>query len=270
MFFRLRWLLAAFVGLVLLFLVAPLAAVVLSSFSASGVMNFPPTGFTTHWYRVIDASYWGAARNSLVVAACTTAIATLAGTPAALVLARGRFPGRAALAAFCLSPLMVATLVIGVAAFQFSFLLWDWFGLNLSGSIPGLVLAHSAFTIPFVIRAVVAAQAHHDHALEEAARSLGAGPAETFLRVTLPLLLPGVVSGGIFAFVMSFDDIAIALFLGGGDAMTLPVKIYTSVEFNFNPDLMAVSSLVTGASLLLMLLLDKLTGLERVAGGARG
>lgn len=265
-----RVLSAFFIAAVFVFLLLPILAVVVSSFSTSGALIFPPTGFTTAWYRSIGGGYIDALKVSLVVAAGTTALATLVGTPAALALARGRFPLRDALATFCLSPLMVSTLVIAVAAFQFTLVLWDVFGLSLAGTKIGLILGQSAFTIPFVVRAVVAAQANFDVSLEEAAQSLGAGPIETFFKVTLPILLPGVISGAVFAFVMSFDDIAVALFVGGGDAVTLPVKIYTAVEFNFDADIMAISTLVTLASLLIMLGLDRLTGIEKFASAARG
>jgi putative spermidine/putrescine transport system permease protein len=105
--------------------------------------------------------------------------------------------------------------------------------------------------------------------VEEAALNLGATPWQTFWRVTLPILLPGVVSGAVFAFVMSFDDVPVALFMGGGDVVTFPVKIYTSVEFNFDADLMAISTLVVGASLLVMVLLDRLIGVDKFFGAAR-
>jgi putative spermidine/putrescine transport system permease protein len=266
----LRALRAVFVTGVFVFLLLPILAVAVSSFSSSSPLSFPPQGFTLHWYRAISDEYFEALRVSLLVALSTTAIATLVGVPAALALVRGRFPGRAFFNAFCLSPLMVPTLIIAVAAFQFTIVLWDAFGLSVAGTVTGLVLAQSAFTIPFVVRAVIAGHAHFDGALEEAARNLGASPLETFFRVTLPLLLPGIVSGAIFAFVMSFDDIAVALFVGGGDAMTLPVKIYTSVEFNFDADIMAVSTLVTAGSLALMLVLDRLIGIDRFSNAAGG
>lgn len=257
-----------FCGIVLIFLLLPLIAVVISSFSTSGALSFPPRGFTLHWYRNISPGYLEAVKVSLIVAIGSTAVATLAGFPAALALVRGTFPFRQLISTFCLSPLMVPTLVIGVAAFQFSVLLWDLAGVAFDGTLWGLIFAQSAFTLPFVIRSVIAAQAHFDGSLEEAAFSLGARPAEVMRRVTLPLLLPGVASGAIFAFVMSFDDIAVPLFIGGGDVMTLPLKIYTSVEFNFDPDIMAVSALVNLASLILLILVDRLTGLERIATGS--
>lgn len=263
------WLFRGFVGLVFFFLLLPIAMVVVTSFSESAVLAFPPTDFTLKWYRKISGEFVDALKVSLIVSTGTTVLATIVGTMAALALVRGRFRGRAATAAFCLSPLMVPSLVIGVAAFQFAGQIWDVFGFSLIGTIPGLILGQSAFTIPFVIRAAVAGQAHFDMAIEEAALNLGATPVQTFFRVTLPILVPGIVSGAVFAFVMSFDDVPVALFLGGGDAMTFPVKIYTSVEFNFDADLMAISTLVVVCSLVVMLVLDRLIGVDKFFGAAR-
>jgi putative spermidine/putrescine transport system permease protein len=258
------------VAAVFAFLLLPIAMVVISSFSASAVMAFPPAGQTTRWYAAISPAFVQALNVSLLVAAGTTALATLVGTPAALALVRGRFPGRNLIGAFCLSPLMVPTLVIGIAAYQFTFVAFDVLGLSLGGSVTGLILGQTAFTIPFVIRAAVAGQAHFDSALEEAALSLGATPLQTFFRITLPLLAPGIVSGAIFAFLMSFDDIPVALYLGGGDATTLPVKIFTTIEFSFTADVMALASLIVFVSLALMVALDRFVGLDRFFGATRG
>lgn len=257
------------VFLVFAFLLLPIAMVVVSSFSASAVMAFPPSGLTAKWYTAISPAFLQALKVSLVVAIGTTVLATVAGTPAALALVRGRFPGKALVGAFCLSPLMVPTLVIGIAAYQFTFIVWDLFGLPLGGTIIGLVLGQTAFTIPFVIRAVIAGQAHFDMALEEAALSLGATPLQTFFKITLPLLAPGIVSGAIFAFLMSFDDIPVALYLGGGDATTLPVKIFTTIEFSFTADVMALASLIVFVSLALMVALDRFVGLDKFFGAIR-
>jgi putative spermidine/putrescine transport system permease protein len=259
----------AFVALVFVFLLLPIAMVVLTSFSDGAVLKFPPTQFTLRWYQNISGEFIAALKVSLIVSTGTTIIATVVGTMAALALVRGRFPGRTAMSAFCLSPLMVPTLVIGVAGFQFANTVWDVTHFSLLGTIPGLILGQSAFTIPFVIRAAVAGQAHFDTAIEEAALNLGATPWQTFWRVTLPILLPGVVSGAVFAFVMSFDDVPVALFMGGGDVMTFPVKIYTSIEFSFDADLMAISTLVVGASLAVMVVLDRLIGVDKFFGAAR-
>ena len=139
----------------------------------------------------------------------------------------------------------------------------------MGGTLVGLILGQTAFTIPFVVRAAIAGQAHYDMALEEAAANLGATPWEIFLRVTLPILAPGITSGAIFAFLASFDDVPLSLFLGGGAAVPLPVKIFTTIEYSFQADVMAVASLIVVGSLLLMLILDRTVGLDKFFGANR-
>jgi putative spermidine/putrescine transport system permease protein len=140
----------------------------------------------------------------------------------------------------------------------------DLFGVTIGGTIAGLVIGHLTFAIPFVIRSVLASHTRFDHSLEEAAANLGATPLQTFFRVTLPILKPGIASGAIFAFLISLDEVPIALFMGGGDATTLPVKIFTAIEISFGGDILAVASLVVCGSVVLMLILDRLVGLERL------
>ena len=261
-----RLLLRAFTALVFFFLMLPIVSVVVSSFASSPVLYFPPSGFTLHWYRNINSEFTNALLVSLTVAAGTTAIAVVIGTFAALALVRGNFPGKRVLGVLFMSPLSVSTVVIGVAAFHYTIVLWDLFGVHLGGRILGLILGQSAFTIPFVIRAAIAGQAHFDMSIEEASLNLGATPLQTFFYITLPLIAPGIVSGGIFAFIMSFDDVPVALFLGGGDTMTLPVKIYTSIEFNFDADVMAMGTIVIVGLLVCMAILDRLVGLGTLFG----
>jgi putative spermidine/putrescine transport system permease protein len=246
------------------FLLAPIVVVVVSSFNAVGVLSFPPRSFTTRWYSEIDPNYYNALLVSLKVASITVVVAILVGVPGALALARGRFPGRDILNAACLSPLMVPALVMGVAAFQFSLVVWDHFGLSLGGTIAGLVVGHLTFAIPFVVRAVLAAHTQFDYSIEEAAQSLGATPGQTFFHITLPMLRPGIASGAIFAFLISLDEVPIALFMGSGDNTTLPVKIFTAMEISFGGDILAVSSVIVVVSVILMLILDRVIGLERL------
>lgn len=243
------------------FLLAPIAVVVIASFNGGAILSFPPTSFTTQWYTLIKPTFLDALYVSLIVAAGTTFLSVMFGVPAALALSRGQFPGRDALNSLFLSPLMVPALVTGVALYQFSFTVWDLTHLTLGGTIPGLIVGHLTFGLPFVVRAVVAGHARFDFAIEEAALNLGATPMQTFWRVTVPVLRPSIISGGIFAFVMSLDDVPIALFMGGGDATTLPVRIFTTVEFDFGGDVMAIAALVVGASAVLVLVLDRFIGI---------
>jgi putative spermidine/putrescine transport system permease protein len=261
-----RFILLFVVATAFAFLLIPIAIIVVTSFSASPVLSFPPRGFTLGWYQAISTEYLDGLRTSLIVGAGTTTVAILVGTPTALGLVRGRIPGRRLIGIFCLSPLMVPTLVLGVAAFQFTLVLWDITGIDLQSTHIGLILGQSAFAIPVVIRTVMAGHAHYDVALEEAAANLGASPSERFFRVTIPMLAPGITSGAIFAFLMSFDDVPLALFLGGGGVVPLPVRIFTAIEYSFESDVMAVASLVVFGSLILMFLVDRIIGLDKFFG----
>ncbi len=246
------------------FLLAPIVMVVVSSFNGIGLFAFPPKELTTRWYHEISSSYYSALYVSLTVATISSLIACIVGTPAAIALARGHFLGREFLNTVCLSPLMVPALVTGVALFQYSLFFWDVFRLSIGGTILGLVIGHLTFAIPFVVRAVLSNHAHYDYSIEEAAESLGARPSVTFLNITLPILKSGIVSGGVFAFLISLDEVPIALFMGGGDATTLPVKIFTAIEISFGGDILAISSVIVGASIVVMLFLDWFIGLERL------
>lgn len=248
------------------FLLAPIIVVMAASFNSGAVMAFPPTSFTTHWYSEIPDSFYNAIGVSFLVAAITTALSVLVGVPAALALCRGTFPGRGLLGALCLSPLMVPALVTGVALFQCSVVLWDATGLALGGTLAGIIIGHLTFGVPFVIRAVIAGHAQFDLSLEEAASSLGASSLGTFWRVTVPVLRPSIISGAVLAFAMSFDDVPIALFMGGGSATTLPVQIFTTVQFDLSGDVMAVATLVIAGSLAVILLLNRITGTDLFFG----
>jgi putative spermidine/putrescine transport system permease protein len=255
-----------FVALTLLFMAAPIISVMVSSFSGGAIFVFPPSAFTVRWYSQIPFSYLQALKVSLQVGAGATTIALLVGVPAGLALVRGHLPGSRMLSAICLMPLMVPSLVLGVAALQFANVIFDEFQVSLAETILGLTLAHSAFTIPFVVRAIIAGQIQVNDDIENAAMNLGAGPLRVFLTVTLPMLRPAILSGAIAAFLISFDDVPIALFLGGGQVTTLPVLILNSIQFDLSPALLALSSIVAGSILLLIAICGKVFGLDKVFG----
>ena len=264
-----RWALRSSVAIVFVFMLLPVFYVVLSSFSATATLAFPPRAFTLDWYKKIPPQFWESLRLSLYIAIPTAIISTILGTGIAIRIARWRGPGRAAFSAFCLSPLMVPPLVIGVALFQFGFLMWDWAGINPTGTAYAIIVGHIALALPFVVRAVLAGHAHFDASLEEAALNLGATPRQVFFKVTMPALMPGITSGTIFALLLSLDDVPVALLVGSGDEQTLPVKILTVLEYSYSPNIMAISAIMIYGSLLLMLLLDRLIGLERLFGFVR-
>jgi putative spermidine/putrescine transport system permease protein len=256
----------ALVALVVLFLLLPVFSIAVSSVSKSALFVFPPSGFTWKWYAKISPVYLDALRVSAIVAVGSTAVALLVGIPAGIGLVRGRLPMVQEISALFLSPLAVPTLIVGVAVFQFSSLLWSTLGFPIAGTAYGLILGHSTFTVPFVIRAMIAGQNQYDRSVEEAAASLGASALSIFLTVTLPMLSPAIVSGAIFALLTSFDDVPVALFVGGGDATTLPVSIFNAVQFNLSPDLMALCTAVSIGILILLMLCSRFIGVERFFG----
>jgi len=262
-----RHILTAILIAALIFLLAPIVVVMVASFNGGAVMSFPPAFLTTRWYHEIKPIFYQAIWVSLLVATGSATFSVLIGVPAALALCRGRFPGRDLLSSLCLSPLMVPTLVTGVALYQCSLVFWDFTGITIGGTLFGIILGHLTFGLPFVIRAVIAGHARFDRALEEAAQNLGASPLKTFRLITIPILRPSIASGAAFAFTMSFDDVPIALFMGGGDgATTLPVQIYTNVQYDLSGDVMAVASLVVVVSLVVITLLNRLAGSDLFFG----
>lgn len=241
--------LTAFNVLVYAFLLAPLAVVAVSSFGATSYLRFPPQGLTFRWFiEALDSPvYWATFRVSVWVATVSGIAATLIGIAAAYALGRYRPAGRNALSAFFLSPLIMPSLVLGVALLVFSSTVW---------APPGiwrLVVGHVVITIPYVVRTTLPVIEQLDPALEEAATDLGAKPWTAVRTVNLPLLLPAIVVSAGLAFLISFDELVLALFLAPPSAPTLPLQIYSNVQFGLDPTVGAVSVLLlvlTGALML--------------------
>ncbi|WP_229959317.1 ABC transporter permease [Arthrobacter sp. zg-Y750] len=234
---------------VALFLILPTLVVIPSSFSTTSAFKFPPEGFTLRWYTnfFTNPIWLTSLGNSFLVAVSAAALATIVGTAAAVGL--NRMTGRAA--SFLRTLLMVSmvtpSIVIAVAVY-ISFLKW-----HLTGSLPGYVLAHAALGVPFVLVAVTSALGGFDPQLLRAAASLGASPIRSFLTVTMPLISRGILSGAVFAFATSFDEVVIALFLRSPTFQTLPVQMYNSVTFELDPTISAASSLIVVAVTVLFL-----------------
>jgi putative spermidine/putrescine transport system permease protein len=234
---RLLW---AWCVLTLVFLCAPILVVAVVSFNATEFIQFPPRRWSFRWY----ANYFTARQwleptlLSLRVAAVTMVLATVLGTTAAIGLVRGRFPGRRALEYFFVSPMVVPAIVLAIGLY----LLFARF--RLVGQPFALYLAHTVIAAPLVVVIVSAALRTTDPAIELAARSLGAGYLRTLWHVTLPAILPAVVSGAAFAFLVSFDEVVLAIFLGGPAATTLPKRMWESVRFEIDPTLTAISTLL--------------------------
>lgn len=221
-------------------LVAPTLIVIPMSFNEAESFAFPPEGFTTEWYSNFfsDPQWYEALITSLEVAVLVTVISVVLGTAAAFALVRGRFPGKAAVTALILAPMIVPVVIVGVGVFA---IYLEW---HVSGKVLGFVLAHTVLAIPFVVITVSASVRTFDRRLELAAANLGAGPVTTFRMVTLPLIRPGVLAGALFAFITSFDEVVVALFIQSPSVRTLPVQMFTSVTRDVDPTLAAASTMI--------------------------
>lgn len=236
--------------IVCIVLLMPTVAVVPLSITKTDFVTFPPHGFSMRWYQAFFTSdVWrSAVMTSFITAILTTLVATPIGTMMALGIDRlkGRWVGAANV--FILLPIIVPTIVTAVALYGLLA------RLGLVGTIPGLVLAHTVLALPFVVINVAAVLQKLDGRIEQAARSLGASPFTAFRRVTLPNLMPGIAAGGLFAFLTSFDDFVIALFLAGVGAVTLPVQMWSGIRFEISPIVAAASTVLLMMSCLLLLL----------------
>jgi ABC-type spermidine/putrescine transport system permease subunit II len=239
---RLLWLVAVFVGLLS---IAPALVVIPYAFSKSGFLSFPPGWGGWTWFnQVLEDPTWGdAALRSLKVALIATAIATTLGTAAAYSLVRGRPRFTGLVVGFAVLPMVVPIIIFALGIFAVGS------DLGLVGSLLSLAVAHACLGLPFVVLNVRASLQLVDPALERAARSLGAGPLGGFGRVTLPLILPGVVSGAVLAFVLSFDEPVVALFLTEDTSPTLPVKLFQTIRLSLEPTVAAVSAMLLAVAI---------------------
>jgi putative spermidine/putrescine transport system permease protein len=244
----------------LLYLLLPTLIIVLASFTAGEYITFPPQGLSLRWFarllalEEVRVSAW----RSLIVATGAMAVSVVLGVAAAFPLVRGRFAGREALNAFLMSPLILPSLVYGLAALMFV----SAIGVPLS--VPVLVLSHVAIIVPYVIRTTAASLALLDPHLEEAARSLGANAWKTFLRVILPNLLPGIATGAAFAFISSFDNLTVSLFLAGPRVETLPIRLFAMINFDLDPAAAAISAVLVLITFAVVLLAHWAVGLTRI------
>ncbi|MBV9521288.1 MAG: ABC transporter permease [Alphaproteobacteria bacterium] len=237
---RPHWGLAAVSGLVFLYLIFPILVVVPLSFSSGTYLSFPPPGFSLRWYEnFFGRSDWlAAAQLSLWVAIAVMLLATALGAPAALALVRARFRGRNLLIAFIISPLIAPAIIVAIGTYFF------YARLGLVGNPLALVLGHTSLAVPFVVINVAATLHGFDERLEHAAMNLGATPWRTFWQVTFPIIRPGILAGALFAFISSFDELVVALFISGSTAVTLPRKMWESIRFEIDPTIAAVSTIL--------------------------
>ena len=236
-------------ALVLVFLVAPILIIVPLSFSSGSFFYYPLPGFSVRWYRdFFTSTFWlPSIWNSLIVGVSATVLATLLGTLAALGLWRARFPLQGLVLALVVSPMVVPVIIVAVGVY-FAFA-----PLGLNDGYGGLILAHTTLGVPFVVVTVLATLSGFDRTLLRAAASLGAPPLTTFRRVTLPLILPGVASGAIFAFAASFDEVVVALLIAGPGQRTLPRQMFAGINDNISLTITAAATLLIAVSMVLMI-----------------
>lgn len=257
-----RVLYRALVGLLFLFLLGPVLLVFPISFSADANIAWPPSGWSLRWYQAMltEPGLGAALRNSLLLAAAVMVLALAVAMPAALALGRGSFRGREALLSLLTAPLLLPTIVLGLA------LLIIFVGRGLIGSWPGLVLAHLLITVPYALRILLTSLSGLSPVIEEAASSLGAGALTLFRLITLPLMLPGIVAAAAIVFLVSFDEVVITLFIVGPRLTTLPVALYHYVEARTDPMVAAISALMVLFTLALVVVLERAVGLRRAVG----
>jgi putative spermidine/putrescine transport system permease protein len=230
----------ALLAIVLFFLVAPVLVVVPMSFSASNYLEFPPSEWSFRWYDTFfgSAEWLHATRTSLIVAGLTTLLATPLGVAAAAALSRSRVTTAQILKGVFLLPQVVPVIILGIGIF------FLYIRLGLVNSLPGIVLAHTALALPFVVVTTLSGLKSFDHNLEIAAQSLGAHPVRAFLGITLPRIKLSVLAGALFAFITSLDEVVISLFIAGGDNTLLTRKMFMSLRDQLDPTIAAVSSIL--------------------------
>ena len=239
-------------GLILLFLIVPILVIMPLSFNSDSFLMYPMSGFSMRWYEEFFGSgVWRTAlKNSMIISPLATLLAVALGTVASVGLVRANFRGKALLTSILISPMIVPVVIVGVAVYLvFS-------PLGLSGSYTGLILAHAVLGVPFVIITVTATLQGFDYNLIRAAASLGADPVTAFFKVTLPLVAPGVISGALFAFATSFDEVVVTLFLASPEQSTLPRQMFSGIRDNISPTIAAVATVLIAAATLMLLVLE--------------
>ena len=244
-------------GLVFFFLIAPLFVILPLSFNAEqyihfskGMIALDPDAFSLRWYEDMiwgTKNPWGlAAKNSIIIAFFATIGSTILGTVAALGLSSRYMPYKAAFMAVLISPMIVPLIISGTAIFFFMA------KVGLASTFTGIILAHIILGTPFVVITVTATLTGFDHSVTRAAASLGSNPVNTFMKVTLPLILPGVISGALFAFVTSFDEVVVVMFLAGLENTTIPIQMWVGLREQLSPTILAVATCLIIMSTLIL------------------
>lgn len=247
-----------------LIVLGPILFVGLASFDygARAYVTFPPEQFTLESYWRIPQRYWDALWVSVQLATVTMVAACAIGIPAAIGIVRSEIPGKRLILAMFRVPLQIPAVVSGVAFLQAYYAIGDYTGWSGIGSFFGLTIAHTFAATPYVIGTMVTALQRFDASIEEAAIILGASVIGTLRQITLPLLRPGIFAGALYAFMISFAEVPMSVFLTGSRLTTFPVEVFNSMQFDFEPTILAISTLVTVASLFLVWIAQRVVGLD--------
>ncbi len=242
-------------GLIFFFLIAPIVVVIPLSFNAvpfftftEEMLTFDPAGYSLKWYEdfFTNLNWQGAVKNSFIIAVFATLISTTLGTIAALGLSREDMPNKSVVMGILISP-MIVPLIISAAGMYFFYT-----KIGLSSTHIGVILAHAALGTPFVVITVTATLVGFDHSLIRAAATLGATPTTIFFKIIVPLILPGVISGALFAFITSFDEVVVVLFVGSYEQRTIPWQMFSGIREQISPTILAVATLLVIFSILLL------------------
>jgi|TARA_B110000211_G_scaffold224654_1_gene275941 putative spermidine/putrescine transport system permease protein len=248
-------------GLILFFLIAPIVVIIPLSFNAEPyftfskeMLAFDPAGFSTQWYQDFfsDRNWQGAVKNSFIIAIFSTMISVTLGTIAALGLSRSEMPYKTLVMGILISPMIVPLIISAAGMFFF------YTEIGLASTHLGVILAHAALATPFVVITVTATLVGFDQSLTRAAATLGASPTTTFFRVIVPLILPGVISGGLFAFVTSFDEVVVVKFVGSYQQRTIPWAMFSGIREQISPTILAVATLLVLFSICLLTVVELL------------
>ena len=242
-------------GAIFVFLITPILVIMPLSFNAQNfftftpeMLRFDPAGYSLQHYRdfLTNPEWTSAVKNSLMIAPVATLISVSLGTLAAIGLSQSHVPGKRAIMAILISPMIVPLIISATGMYFF------YSKIGLVGTYWGIVLAHAVLGIPFVIITVTATLVGFDRSLTRAAANMGAGPVTTFFKVQMPLILPGVISGGLFAFITSFDEVVVVLFLGSAELQTLPWQMFTGLREQISPTILAAATILVGISICLL------------------
>lgn len=238
-------------AIIILFLICPVLIIIPMSFSSSRYIEFPPPGFSTRWYEAFfNSNAWTTAlKNSLIIGIMTTVLALVLGIMIAEGLNKSNFKGKSILTEIFMMPMLVPGIIVGISLFRFES------EIKISGTLTGLIIAHTVLAVPFVVRTVLASLAGLNPNYELAAQNLGANKMQTFLKVTFPIIKPAVFSGAMFAFATSFDEIVVSQFICGIRVKTLPKVIWDGLNQQLDPTITSIATIMISMITILMVLM---------------